>query len=136
MGSIEGVIVLSSTNEPILNSHFVHPLTNYPSLHTDQLVAKLEAASGQQADVLPVVFTEGIPAVHEESVENEDGKEEDEEDTEEDRVSVGATSSKVRLDGKAAGNSGAALVHIGHNRLRFVATFSTRGGSFLISFSL
>ena len=84
MGSIEGVIILSSTNEPILNSHFVHPLANYPSLHADRLVERLEASSYEKEkvgnsskDVLPVVFVDNIPTVQEEETDVDEEYEED-----------------------------------------------------------
>ncbi|PWN35391.1 clathrin adaptor, mu subunit [Meira miltonrushii] len=119
MGSIEGVIILSSTNEPILNSHFVHPLANYPSLHADRLVEKLEASSSEKEkvgnsskDVLPVVFVDDIPSLQEEEAESQDEEEEKEPDSE-----------WQASNGKNT-RHGAGLVHIEHNRLRFIATFS------------
>lgn len=104
MGSIEGVIILSPSNEPILHSHFLHPLPNYPRLHADQLAVTLEAAPSS-ADVLPVSFTDGIPHP---PASNDDGEEDSGGDAE-DAYGTAQTS---------------ALVHIQHNQLRLVATFS------------
>jgi hypothetical protein len=104
MGSIEGVIILSPSNEPILHSHFLHPLPNYPILHVDQLAAKLEAAPSNE-EALPLFYTDGIPSI---PAEDEDGDAEGEEETDE-------------------GQAGSALVQIQHNRLRLVATFSQHG---------
>lgn len=119
MGSIEGVIILSSSNEPILNSHFIHPLANYPSLHADRLVEKLEASSSEKEkvgnsskDVLPVVFVDDIPLVQEEETDGQDDEEGKETDSE-----------WQTSNGKNTRN-GAGLVHIEHNKLRFIATFS------------
>lgn len=134
MGSIEGVIILSSTNEPILNSHFVHPLANYPSLHADRLVERLEASSYEKEkvgnsskDVLPVVFVDNIPTVQEEETDVDEESENEDDDEEEEAA---ANNNKKGLDpewqishGKN-GRHGAGLVHIEHNRLRFIATFS------------
>jgi AP-3 complex subunit mu len=109
MGSIEGVIILSPTDEPILHSHFLHPLPNYPILHVDQLAAKLEATALKE-DALPLYYTDEIPQVpeevDEEGTEDEEGEARNVEESE---------------------KTGSALVQIQHNQLRLVATFSQHG---------
>lgn len=162
MGSIEGVIILSPTNEPILTSHFTHPLHNYPLLHTDQLISRIEEAAAAQAsnagsvaaaassssrkragrafgvsslpgELLPISYTEGIPFVSQIADDNdEDGASEDSlSSSDVGRASLDIPYTEPR-DGEAATSttahaSAAALVHIEHNRIRFVATFSRRG---------
>lgn len=116
MGSIEGVIILSSTNEPILHSNFLHPLPNYPILHVDQLATKLEATAPLKKDILPILFTDGIPHIAEEHDKDEDSGEETLSETDEDQ------------DRKRPA-TGSALVQIQHNGLCLVATFSKHGAS-------
>ncbi|UZJ51722.1 hypothetical protein CBS101457_001042 [Exobasidium rhododendri] len=113
MGSIEGVIVLSPTNEPILHSHFLHPLPNYPILHADQLVEKLEAASSVDA-ILPISYTDKIPCIPHEEEESDDRNE-----SEDGQKSLEELRSRF-----ASPQKGSALVHIQHKKLRFIATFS------------
>lgn len=115
MGAIEGVIILSSANEPILHSYFSHPLTNYPALHVDNFVARLDANTSKDG-LSPVLYTDTIPTrldvAQEEEVEGDvnEGKSDASDHTE-----SSAHQSKRR---------GATLVHIERNRLRFLATFS------------
>lgn len=105
---------MSPTNEPILHSHFLHPLPNYPILHVDQLAAKLEATPLQE-DVLPIFFTDGIPHI---ALDGDEDKDEDINSGEE-------TTSEVYV---APNSKRSALVQIQHNDLRLVATFSKHGG--------
>ena len=116
MGSIEGVIILSSTNEPILHSHFLHPLSNYPILHADQLAAKIEASS--ERDILPITFAEGLAHL---SLE-EDGDSDEENDAEE-----GSNEEQGESSTGTGTRIGSALVHIRHKQLRLAATFSNHG---------
>lgn len=114
MGSIEGVIILSSTNEPILHSHFLHPLPNYPILHADQLAAKIEAAS-EAGDLLPISFADGIAhlSLHDDH-QVEQGISSDADEVDDDKL----------IEGTTAAQTGSALVHIQHNQIRLAATFS------------
>lgn len=154
MGAIEGIIVLSSTNEPILTSRFVHPSSHYPFYHTDQLVAKLEQATANAADggassyafaeqsvsgthhipaygatageVLPVVFIDNLPPYPELNGDDDDDSDNDDDDKSDSRSQEDQPwSVEAELEEKEE-KCGAALVHIQHNRLRFVATFSKR----------
>jgi hypothetical protein len=119
MGSIEGVIILSPTNEPILHSHFLHPLANYPILHADQLTEKLEASTPENA-VLPISYTDKIPSLPIEGNEDDDDKHDDGERIQQNgQEDTGNSCNSAR--------SGSALVHTQHDRLRFVATFSRHG---------
>lgn len=126
MGSIEGIIILSASHQPILHSNFLHPLPNYPLLHADQLSARLQSSEASK-DENPISWTEGVPAADDVVVEDGESDEsinkEDDDETE--------SGNGVIVSGKAAALSSSlgesASCNVEHNGLRLVATFSKHG---------
>ena len=121
MGSIEGIIILSASHQPILHSNFLHPLPNYPLLHADQLSSRLESSASTK-DEAPISWTEGVPRAGDVVSEDDEASE---------RESRGDDDDASLADGVAyqasKGDGDPASCHVEHNGLRLVATFSKHG---------